>query len=105
MKPDPESTCPYTGHKDKCAQHFMNCPKWIQVQGAHPQTGEQINDWRCADAWLPMLMIENSQQQRSTGAAVESFRNEFATVFQALVAQIPDKSKSKPKLVEATGED
>jgi hypothetical protein len=28
-------------------------------------------------AWLPILMIENSQQQRSTGAAVESFRNEM----------------------------
>jgi hypothetical protein len=25
-----------------------------------------------------MLMIENSQQQRSTGAAVESFRNEMS---------------------------
>jgi hypothetical protein len=28
-------------------------------------------------AWLPILMIENSQQQRQTGAAVESFRNEM----------------------------
>ena len=27
--------------------------------------------------WLPILMIENSQQQRQTGAAVESFRNEM----------------------------
>jgi hypothetical protein len=26
--------------------------------------------------WLPVLLIENSQQQRQTGAAVESFRNE-----------------------------
>jgi hypothetical protein len=26
---------------------------------------------------MPILMIENSQQQRSTGAAVESFRNEM----------------------------
>jgi hypothetical protein len=28
-------------------------------------------------AWLPIMMIENSQQQRSTGAAIESFRNEM----------------------------
>ena len=27
--------------------------------------------------WLPVLLVENSQQQRSTGAAVESFRNEM----------------------------
>ncbi len=30
-------------------------------------------------AWLPILMIENAQQSRSTGAAVESFRNEMVT--------------------------
>lgn len=76
MKPDPESTCPYTGHKDKCMKHFLNCPKWIQIQGHNPNTGEELNEWRCADAWIPFLMIENSQVQRETGAAVESFRNE-----------------------------
>jgi hypothetical protein len=31
----------------------------------------------CADTFLPLLMIENSQMQRQTGAAVESFRNEM----------------------------
>jgi hypothetical protein len=29
-------------------------------------------------AWIPILLVENSQQQRSTSAAVESFRNEMA---------------------------
>jgi hypothetical protein len=28
-------------------------------------------------SWLPILMIENAQQSRQTGAAVESFRNEM----------------------------
>jgi len=28
-------------------------------------------------AWMPVLLIENAQQSRSTGAAVESFRNEM----------------------------
>jgi len=28
-------------------------------------------------AWLPVLLIENAQQSRQTGAAVESFRNEM----------------------------
>ena len=43
----------------------------------NPNTGEDLDEWGCAVAWLPILMIENSQQQRSTGAAVESFRNEM----------------------------
>lgn len=32
---------------------------------------------------MPMLMIENSQQQRQTGAAVESFRNEMVKANEA----------------------
>ena len=28
-------------------------------------------------SWLPILLIENAQMSRQTGAAVESFRNEM----------------------------
>ena len=49
----------------------------MKVNGTNPNTGEIIDDWGCSIAWLPVLMIENSQQQRQTGAAVESFRNEM----------------------------
>ena len=75
-KPDPDTTCPYTGHRDKCRAHYADCPKWMHVVGMNPNTGEDLNEWACADTWLPILMIENSQMQRQTGAAVESFRNE-----------------------------
>jgi len=49
----------------------------MKIRGHNPNTGEEIDDYGCSMAWLPVLMIENSQQQRSTGAAVESFRNEM----------------------------
>lgn len=49
----------------------------MKIRGNNPNTGEEIDDYGCSMAWLPVLMIENSQQQRSTGAAVESFRNEM----------------------------
>lgn len=73
--PKDNITCPATGHTQKCKDLFQNCPKWIMVQGKHPQTGESVNAWDCADVWIPILMIENSQQQRQTAAAVESLRN------------------------------
>lgn len=49
---------------------------YVQVHGLNPQTGEPVSNWQCSVALLPLLMIENSKQQRSTAAAVESFRNE-----------------------------
>lgn len=53
------------------------CRFWVIVQGKNPQTGEVVNNGDCAHCWTPMLLIENSQMQRQTGAAVESFRNEM----------------------------
>jgi hypothetical protein len=55
----------------------LQCSWFTQVRGKDPNTGKEVDEWACAIAWLPVLLIENSQQQRSTGAAVESFRNEM----------------------------
>lgn len=42
----------------------------------NPNTGAPMEKNQCAVELIPLLLIENSQQQRSTSAAVESFRNE-----------------------------
>lgn len=55
----------------------LGCSWFTQLRGSNPQTGEPVDEWGCAITWLPMLLIENSQMQRQTGSAVESFRNEM----------------------------
>jgi len=72
MKLEREHWCPLIG--EECMK--LKCEWFTQVRGKNPQTGEDVDEWGCAVTWLPMLLIENSQQQRQTGAAVESFRNE-----------------------------
>jgi hypothetical protein len=74
MKIDVKPNCPLNNF-EPCKQ--MDCAWFIKVVGKNPNTGEDLEDWGCSIAWMPILMIENSQQQRSTGAAVESFRNEM----------------------------
>lgn len=74
MKLEAKSNCPLDGFKP-CRQ--LDCAWFMKVRGNNPNTGEEIDDYGCSIAWLPLLMIENSQQQRQTGAAVESFRNEM----------------------------
>ena len=69
--------CPYTGFKTACRKLALDCPKFVQLQGNNPQTGDPISKYGCADQFIPLLLIENSQMQRQTGAAVESFRNEM----------------------------
>jgi hypothetical protein len=74
MKLEVKANCPLDGFKP-CRQ--LECAWFMKIRGNNPNTGEEVDEYGCSIAWLPMLMIENSQQQRSTGAAVESFRNEM----------------------------
>lgn len=59
----------------KCVEH--KCRFYIMVRGTDNNTGKEVDDWGCVFVWGPQLMIENSNQQRQTAAAVESFRNEM----------------------------
>ena len=74
MQIESKSNCPLDGFKP-CRQ--LECAWFIKIAGTNPNTGKEVEEWGCSMAWLPIMMIENSQQQRSTGAAVESFRNEM----------------------------
>jgi len=73
MQIKPGNFCPLI--KDECIG--IKCAWMTQVRGVNTNTGADVDEWNCAIAWMPMLMIENSGQQRQTGAAVESFRNEM----------------------------
>jgi len=74
MKIESKTNCPLDNF-NPCRQ--TDCAWFTQLRGNNPQTGEPVDEWGCAIAWIPVLLIENSQQQRQTGAAVESFRNEM----------------------------
>jgi hypothetical protein len=80
MKIEPKNGCPLNAFAP-CRQ--LDCAWFTQVRGHNPNTGQEVDEWACAVAWLPMLLIENSQQQRQTGAAVESFRNEMVRANEA----------------------
>ena len=80
MKQEQGLWCPLI-RKD-CVKN--KCAWFTEIRGYNPNTGQDVDEWSCAVAWVPMLFIENSQQQRSTAAAVESFRNESVKSSAAL---------------------
>lgn len=70
-------TCPLGAKCEEIKDGAIHrCTWYTKLAGTNPNTGEVMDEQGCAMSWLPMLMIENSMQQRSTSAAVESFRNE-----------------------------
>jgi hypothetical protein len=87
---DEGAICPL--HKVDTSEVCHKCPWWTRIVGKNPQSEELIDDWRCAIAMLPTLLIENAQQTRQLGAATESMRNEViagvtGAIYQRLTRQ------------------
>ena len=61
--------------KDDCIEH--KCKFYIQIMGTDKNTGKEVNQFNCAIAFLPMLLIESASAGRSGAAATESFRNQM----------------------------
>ena len=80
----------------------LTCAWYTRVQGYDMNSGNQVDNYECAISWLPMLLIENSGQQRQTGAAVESFRNEMIKANEVNTQLILAASESQqPKLIRS----
>lgn len=92
MKLEVKDNCPLNGFK-KCKK--FNCAWFIQIKGKHPQTGEEVDEYGCAMAMLPLLMIENSRQTNQAGAAIESFRNEMVKANMATLTGLMKGMENK----------
>ena len=73
----------------------LECVWFTKVTGTHPNTGQSVDEYGCAVAWLPALLIENAQQSRQAGAAVKSFRNEVSGNGSALLGMIANAAEKR----------
>lgn len=78
--------------KKDCIQ--LKCSWFTHVRGTDPNTGKDVDHYDCAMTWLPMLLVENSKEQRQTGAAVESFRNEMVRSNNINISMLKDNIKN-----------
>jgi len=91
MSLEVELTCPLGSTCEEVKDGKIHRCRWYtKVIGKNPQSEEQIEEWNCAIAWLPILQVETSQTNRGQTGAIESFRNETVKgqrTFNALVEQ------------------
>ena len=90
---DPDGYCPLL--KKKCIKH--RCLWYNMLQGKHPQTGLDVQEWGCSIAWLPLLLVENSKNTVGVQAATENFRNEMVksnNIMTTVLAQSSDAKKA-----------
>jgi hypothetical protein len=87
--------------KKDCIEN--KCAWYSHVRGFNPNTGQEVDEAACTVSWIPMLMIENSQQQRSTSAAVESFRNEMVKSNESNLSVLEAAANMYYDLLESQG--
>lgn len=76
------------------------CSLWMSMRGRNPNTGQEIDEWGCADRWKIVVQLETAQLTRSNAAATESFRNEVATanvVALNAVFRVPTWAEAQPR--------
>ena len=94
-------TCPLGAKCEEIKDNAIHRCVWFQTfAGTNPSTGETVDEKGCAMAWLPILMIENSKQQLSTSAAVESFRNEMVKAQETSQQILIAAALSKPQTLK-----
>jgi len=72
-----ELTCPLGSTCEEVKDGKIHrCIWYTKIVGKNPQSEEQIDEWKCAIAWMPILQVEMSQTNRGQTRVLESFRNE-----------------------------
>jgi len=90
MSIEVETTCPL-GHtcEEAVDGRLRRCAWYTRISGKHPQSEEVVDEWCCAIAWQPILMVEMAQTNRGQTQAIEILREEMGrgqSEFNALVA-------------------
>jgi hypothetical protein len=71
-------TCPLGSQCEEIKDgQIHQCHWYTKVVGKNPQSNEELDEYRCAIAWMPVLQIEMSQTNRGQTQAISSFRDEM----------------------------
>jgi len=69
---------------------LMRCAWFTKLVGKDPQSEKEIDEWRCAIAWLPIMQVEIAQTNRGQTDAICSMRDETIKrqdIFNTLAAE------------------
>lgn len=70
--------CPLGDQCESVTKDGVERCNWlVKIRGRNPQSQEEYDEWRCAIAWIPILLVENSKESRGVNAAVVSLRDEM----------------------------
>ena len=111
-------TCPLGSRCEEIKNDVLHRCRWmVKLIGKDPQSQNDIDEWNCAIAWIPLMMVEVGQGIRGTTESVVSMRDatvERADVFNAILSVATKRHEellkkaaidagADPKFIDTTG--
>jgi len=70
-------TCPLGSVCERIVDGKLErCAWYVKMVGTNPNTGEDVDEARCAIAWQPLLAVDTNGKLDQTVSSVQSMRNE-----------------------------
>ena len=97
--------CPFL--KKNCVKH--ECVLFTHLIGANPQTGQPTDDFGCSLAFLPILLVENSNMIRQNSSSTDKVANQIGTQRAEFFSSLPEDARQRliqanPKLLTSQEE-
>lgn len=72
-------TCPLGSKCQEIVGDEMHqCSWYVNLKGSDPQSGNDIDEYRCAMSWQPVLAVAQNTSIIQTSAAVHSLKTDTA---------------------------
>lgn len=95
MSVETKITCPLGSECERIVGGTLEvCAWYTTIKGKNPQTDEDIDEKKCAIAWLPILSVENTGTGRHIAASIQSLRNETITRQDAALGRLNEQITS-----------
>lgn len=76
-----ETTCPLGSECETVKDgKVQRCAWYVALKGNDPQTDESFDEWRCAMAWQPILMVNTGKETNRVSDGIQRLRNEMSPV-------------------------
>ena len=84
-----EYTCPL-GHtcEKVVGNHIEICAWYTKVQGTNPQTGERVDETKCAISLIPLLQIEQTGKTMQVAQGVSNLTDSVDKTRKAQLVEI-----------------
>jgi len=89
-------SCPLGSECEKIVDdHIEKCVWYVKLAGMNPQTGEEMDEEKCAMAWMPLMMTEVAGTNRGQTSALESMRNEQVKGHEEFMEKIDNNNNRR----------